>query len=277
MPMYNLWDILIKPALDCIELKHLVEIGADAGENTKNILNYCRQRGARLTTIDTVPSREVLALLDDFSDMFTVSSKTSLEVLPELSSYDAILIDGDHNWYTVYHELKTVEKSFAGSDRWPLVFFHDIAWPYGRRDMYYSPEMIPNGFRHNYSVKGMLPGQSDLAEEFGLNVGLCNALHEGGSRNGVLTAIEDFIKEFDGKLHFAIFNGYHGLGMLTSKKNIENFPKLTGVFDRIEWIAPIGDAMQNTVFEAVRLSSESETKSRLLHELNQQLNESSAH
>lgn len=39
----------------------------------------------------------------------------------------------------------------------------------------------------------MLPGRSELDRD-GINAAYWNATHEGGSRNGVLTAIEDFAK-----------------------------------------------------------------------------------
>jgi len=268
MPLYKHWDILIKPALDCIELHHIVEIGADSGENTKKILEYCRQRSARLTTIDCVPSSEVLALLDKHRDIFTLIDTTSLEALPKLSGYDAILIDGDHNWYTVYHELKAVEDTFIGADTFPLVFFHDVAWPYGRRDMYYAPERIPDKFCHEYGKKGMIPGQSNLMEEFGVNAILCNALHEGGDRNGVLTAIEDFIKDSKStSYHFTSFNAYHGLGVILSQETIKRFPKLAEITDCITCSAEIGNDMQNMLFDTIRLLLNINEKENLLSKL----------
>jgi len=252
--MYNHWDIFIKSALDGIELRHIVEIGADNGKNTKNLLEYCRQKGSRLTTIDCEPSSEVLAFTNTHKDIFTLSDKTSLEALPELPEYEAILIDGDHNWYTVYHELKIIENTFAETGKFPLIFLHDIAWPFARRDMYYSPERIPGRFRHNYSKKGILPGQPVPIETLGHNAGFCNALHEGGAKNGVLTAVEDFIKESKRTLRFAIFNGYFGLGLLTSQKTIESFPKLVELFNYMDRSASIGDAMQNMMFETICLN-----------------------
>lgn len=67
----------------------------------------------------------------------TVKKGISLEVLPELhDTFDCILIDGDHNWYTVYHELKMIyDRELL--KRGGIVFLHDVEWPWGRRDMYY--------------------------------------------------------------------------------------------------------------------------------------------
>jgi hypothetical protein len=252
--MNALWNIFVKDTLDCIGLTHIVEIGAAKGQNTKNLLEYCRQRGgARLTSIDCVPSAEVLALGEEYKDIFTLEDRTSLEALPELSGYEAILIDGDHNWYTVYHELKEIEKTFASSETFPVVFFHDIAWPYGRRDLYYSPERIPDDFRNNYQRGGILPGQSGLSEEHGMHKRSYHAVNEGGPRNGVLTAVEDFISGSQIEFRFAAFDGFFGYGFLASVKTIERFPKLNAIFEKMEWSAPFGEIMQSQLFDMFKI------------------------
>jgi hypothetical protein len=159
--MHKHWDLFVKPALDCIELSHIIEIGAAEGANTQQLIDYCRQRGARLTSIDPVPSQQVLTMREQHADVFTLVDTISLDALPKLPAYEAILIDGDHNWYTVYNELRTIENT---QKLFPLVLFHDVAWPYARRDMYYAPDRIPAEYRHEYAQKGMLPGRSILSE-----------------------------------------------------------------------------------------------------------------
>jgi hypothetical protein len=46
---------------------------------------------------------------------------------------DAALIDGDHNWYTVYNELRLLAEGARrhGTDL-PVLTLHDVGWPYGR-------------------------------------------------------------------------------------------------------------------------------------------------
>ena len=76
-------------------------------------------------------------------------------------------------------------------------------WPYGRRDLYYQPDTIPAEFRHPFAEKGIVRGQSRLAEVGGLNSrNYQNALEEGGPKNGVLTAIEDFLALHPGDYRF---------------------------------------------------------------------------
>src|SRR5664279_1515283 len=118
---------------------------------------------------------------------------------------DAALIDGDHNWYTVYNEMRLLaEGARRGGAPLPVMIMHDVLWPYGRRDLYYSPDQIPEEFRQPYAQKGMRPGGRKLLERGGLNPTMHNALEEGGPRNGVMTAVDDFVAEYDKPLRVLV-------------------------------------------------------------------------
>ncbi|SFX49176.1 hypothetical protein SAMN04487866_10982 [Thermoactinomyces sp. DSM 45891] len=187
------------------------------------ILDYCRKTNGTAYIIDPYPKFDVDALKKNYHRHMKLRSLTSLNVLPNIGDYDAVLIDGDHNWYTVFNELSVIERRAKKTERFPLVFFHDTEWPYGRRDMYYMPETIPEAYRKPYEPKGMWPGISDLVEG-GLNNHLNNALYEHGEKNGVLTAIEDFLKKTSFNLTFHKALTFSGLGILISsnrKKDIK--------------------------------------------------------
>src|SRR5208283_2755827 len=96
----------------------------------------------------------------------------------------------------------------------PLIIFHDIGWPYGRRDLYYDPATIPPAFLQPYDCKGLQPGCDGLRESGGINYNICHARQAGGPRNGVLTAIEDFHKEAAETLDWIVIPGFNGLGIL---------------------------------------------------------------
>jgi hypothetical protein len=146
----------------------------------------------------------------------------SLDVLQKISGqFDCILIDGDHNWYTVYNELRTIKERDLLKPG-GTIFFHDVCWPYGRRDMYYQPELIPKEFTHPYKRQGIVRGHSELNGS-GLHAAFFNAVYEGGEKNGVLNAIEDFLKENRGEYKFFSFKEEHGLGvLLKTRSNIGN-------------------------------------------------------
>ncbi|MGO8759848.1 MAG: class I SAM-dependent methyltransferase [Terracidiphilus sp.] len=128
-------------------------------------------------------------------------------------AFDCILVDGDHNWYTVFNELRLIaERGLLRPGG--FVFLHDVEWPYGRRDLYYQPDTIPAEFRHPFARKGIVRGQDALAETGGWNDFLLNATHEGGERNGVLTAIEDFLAQHPNEYRFFRIRYQWGLGVL---------------------------------------------------------------
>ncbi|MDP4098675.1 class I SAM-dependent methyltransferase [Paenibacillus sp. P96] len=211
--MQRFWEKVIKPIMAAHQPKSIVEIGADEGLNTLKLLEYGKQCDAVCHVIDPAPKFEVEWAKEWYGDTFKLYEDLSLNVLPEIEYYDLILIDGDHNWYTVYHELKQVSEMAEKSGQFPIVLMHDTAWPYGRRDMYYVPETVPQEFRHPCELKGIVPGLSGLVAG-AANSHLHNADHENGERNGVLTAVEDFMEESSIPLRLHLLHSNNGFAVL---------------------------------------------------------------
>ena len=63
------------------------------------------------------------------------------------------MIDGDHNYYTVSEELRLIGERAPGAEL-PLLLFHDVRWPHGRRDDYFDAEQIPAAARHPVAAAG---------------------------------------------------------------------------------------------------------------------------
>ena len=217
--MNRFWNNIIQPIIKSINVSYIVEVGSETGINTKNILEYCKEHNAHLTAIEPIPQFDVDEFKAEYGDKFEIYIDLSLSILPLLENYDVIFLDGDHNWYTVYNELKIIEKTFENG-KFPLIFFHDVSWPYARRDLYYNPENIPEAYKQPYKQQGMYPGQTSLKENGGFNRDFYHAIYENNLKNGVLTAIEDFIDESDLEFSFETVNAFHGLGILFPK-NIE--------------------------------------------------------
>ncbi len=213
--MHQFWGTVIKPLFEAVAPREIVEIGADYGDNTRNILDYCRQTDSRAHIIDPQPRFDPEEFHQEYGDHFIFYQSLSLNALPRIGRMEAVLIDGDHNWYTVYHELKLIEQNCQKNGvPFPLVLLHDVAWPYGRRDMYYDPQNIPAPFRLPYAQKGLDPDRADLVENGGLNPHLCNAIYEHSLKNGVLSAVEDFMRESGQPHELIILPVFHGLGIL---------------------------------------------------------------
>ena len=218
----TLYEKEILPTIIYNNYRSFLEIGVLTGDVTKKLLlQRIKHVNGKLISIDPCPAiSRPLDWLFIMTPRARLIRKTSLEVLPKLvhrrEQFDCIIIDGDHNWYTVYNELSYVNELLTEKG---AIYLHDVSWPYARRDMYYAPERIPAEFRHPYALKGMIEGQSELSESNGLNSGSNNAVFEGGSRNGVLTAIKDFMKHEEGVWDLSIKTENYGLGRIVRKSS----------------------------------------------------------
>jgi hypothetical protein len=205
--LVNLAEVMI-PCLDAVGARSVVEVGAYAGDLTALLLEWAAASGARVLAIDPEPQKELLALGRERDDLELVR-ETSLEALRRIQLPDAVVIDGDHNYYTVSEELRLIAER-ASAATLPLLLFHDVSWPHGRRDDYFDPELIPEEDRrptaHNASIFPGEPGVRDGGVPYHWP-----AANEGGPRNGVLTAIEDFVSAHD-NLRLAVVPAFFGFG-----------------------------------------------------------------
>jgi hypothetical protein len=210
---------LILQALRLADAREIVEIGAEYGGMSALLAEHCRTRAGQFTTIDPAPKREFQNWLTANPDVRHLA-KTSLEAIDEVGQADAWIVDGDHNWYTVYHELRQIEAISRRAGKPVLVFLHDVGWPCGRRDMYYAPQQIPPEYRHPHSYEaGAIPDRAPLVQGRGFRgIGhFAFASVSGGPRNGVMTAIDDFLAEAlrEGReFGFAEIPAVFGLGVL---------------------------------------------------------------
>jgi Methyltransferase domain len=207
--LVNLAEILI-PCLDAAGARSVVEVGAYAGDLTSVLTDWAAGAGARVWAIDPSPQHQLAALAARRQELELIR-ETSLSALPAMPAADAVIIDGDHNYFTVSEELRLIAES---ADVLPLVLLHDVGWPHGRRDDYYAPDRIPAEHRRPIAAGGgLFPGEPGVRP--GALPYRSAAEREGGPRNGVLTAVEDFVAARDG-LQLAIVPAFFGLGVVWS-------------------------------------------------------------
>ncbi len=196
--------------LDAIEAKTVAEIGAFHGKSTNEMLDWAARSGARLIAVDPEPQPALVAIAAERPELELVEA-TSHDALPTLPDCDAIIIDGDHNYFTLSEELRLIAERSPGPSM-PLLLLHDVGWPLARRDAYYVPERIPAEHRQPLARDTYLapedPGTLDEGMPFA-----CVAAREGGPRNGILTAIEDFLANH-GELRFARVPAFFGFGVI---------------------------------------------------------------
>jgi Methyltransferase domain len=187
----------------------LLEVGAYAGDLTRLLLDLSSPWGGRVTAIDPFPQQGLERLQEERPELELIRA-TSFDALKEIARPDLAVVDGDHNYYTVSEELRLIAEASAG--QLPLLLLHDVGWPHGRRDSYFSPEAIPEDFRQPMvEAAGMFPGEPGVFPD-GLAYTWA-AEREGGSRNGVLTAVEDFVAGHDGT-RLAIVPAFFGLAVV---------------------------------------------------------------
>lgn len=121
---------------------------------------------------------------------------------------------------------------------------HDVGWPWARRDLYYNPA---NCSDKEYAYNQSLHLETDEFTYRGFPSGEVYAMAKqyGGAKNGVQTAIDDFLKSNDELTYIKIPNVY-GLGILISKSLIDN--ELGDFFVSLKRILPM-----MSILEANRL------------------------
>jgi hypothetical protein len=201
---------LIVPCLEAAGVRSVVEVGAFAGDLTRLLVEWGTTAGARVGAIDPAPQEglEDLAAAHEELELIRATSHEALKTIP---LPDAIVIDGDHNYFTVSEELRLIGERAQGG-RFPLLLFHDVCWPHARRDDYYDPDAVPAEHRQPIARdSGLFPGEAGVRRG-GLPY-RNPAAREGGPRNGVLTAVEDFVAGREG-LRLVVVPAFFGLGVV---------------------------------------------------------------
>jgi Methyltransferase domain len=205
-------DELILGLLDAVAAASVIEVGALDGDLTHLLLARAERSGGHVTAVDPAPHPDLEQLADRRAELELIR-QTSHEALAAAPLPDAVVLDGDHNHYTVSDELRTIHERCARERRrLPLLICHDVGWPHGRRDAYYVPERIP--FEHRQPIVeggGLYPGDPGIRR--GAVAYRYPAAHEGGPGNGVLTAIDEFVA-IHPELRLAIVPAFFGLGVI---------------------------------------------------------------
>lgn len=210
---------LILPCLDEAEVSNIAEIGSEFGGMSKILAAHAADRGGTLTCIDPEPAEGFAAWANETPSVVH-DPRPSLEALDGHAPADAWFVDGDHNYFTVINELQGIDAIMRGADKPLLAFMHDVSWPCARRDFYYAPDRIPPGWLRPHSYDhGVRLGEDGVLRDRGMRgMGqFAVALEAGGPHNGVLTAVEDFLKEADSEerpLFYVHVPAVFGLGII---------------------------------------------------------------
>ncbi len=189
----------------------VVEVGVESGKASGL---YTSLGASAVYCIEPHPTEEIRAGLAA-NDALHLIEQPSPEALAELPIAELYVLDGDHNYAVVRQELDWILTHAPDA----VVVLHDLLWPCARRDLYYEPSRLPAGAKHPASPDGPTVWHDDLTPAGLVGLGAyTTAVHAGGERNGVLTAVEDAIAHSeantDKRWRFALIPAVFGMGVL---------------------------------------------------------------
>lgn len=175
--------------LSQIEFPKILEIGIDKGQTAIPIIqNLCSMKGYFMYAgIDVLLSRDLLEQISQFENMSVswhdeltdraviMFEENSLDWLRSNQDsslkFDLILIDGDHNYYTVFNELNLIQNLIKPAT---LIVCDDFQGRYSDSDMFYSeresykdvPDMTP---RQDSIKQGVRRAVVDFRDQSSLN------------------------------------------------------------------------------------------------------------
>ena len=246
----NMQEVLVA-VLEAARARSVTEIGAYAGDLTRDLADWAEARGGEVIAVDPFP-QPALSRLGEERDSVSLVEEPSFEALRHIARTDAVVIDGDHNYYTVTRELQAIGERFPDEEV-PLLILHDVRWPHARRDAYYAPKAIPEEERQADVERAGLPREQRNRQR---GSSLQNvAEQEGGPRNGVLTALEDFLAAREG-LRLAIVPAFYGVGVAwpAAAEWADDLARVLEPFDRNPWLERLE---QHRVYNLARFYNES--------------------
>jgi hypothetical protein len=186
----------------------VVEVGVESGQASGL---YTSLGASAVYCIEPHPTEEIRAGIAAHQALHLIE-KPSPEALAEAPIADLYVLDGDHNYAVVRQELDWILTHAPDT----VVVLHDLLWPCARRDLYYEPSHLPAEAKHPASHDGATVWHDDLTPAGLVGLGAyTTAVHAGGERNGVLTAVEDAIAHTaDKRWRFALVPAVFGMGVL---------------------------------------------------------------
>ena len=227
--------------------KAVVYLGNDRTCITR-LLELCSADGAVLHVVHPSFEADVHALKDGFGSCLMVHEEWGLNAIPKIHNADFVLLDHDYNWYIAYHSLLSIEKHMRNEgDTLPVIAVFSTGWPYGRRDAYLYPESTPIAYQHAVSTGGLIPGSGKPQDGGGMFQGRQHALYEQTPRNGVRTAIEDFLQQTTVTFQVLFIPGFGGQSILIPHSTYEKNANIAKLYDEHYIRSPLADSLDTGI------------------------------
>ena len=231
--MHRSFATVVAPVIEALAPAEIVEVGAGSGKLTRRVLDAAGAAEATVHAIDPVPAFDPEDLAPG-DERLVLHAEPSHTALPRLGAADVALLDGDPNWHTVHGELELLAAAAREADRPPpVVVVHNVHWPFGRRDGYHDPDAVPEEARRPHAAAGLRPDGAHPVPN-GLRLVPFVATDEHGERNGVMTAVEDFVAADPGEWRVIDVPGYHGVAVLIAMAAAEADMSVRGLLGALE-------------------------------------------
>ena len=200
---------IIKPLLEVLEPRHICEIGADLFQNSRFLLSATECWKTKLDIVDIAFEGDDPVVTG--SSRVKLYNQKSVQYLSGDVKADTFFIDGDHNYETVSEELRLITQH----ERWTSLFLHDTGWPCAYRDFYYNE--ISEELKEECVSSGYI---SPFNTSNGVHFEGYFKTKEGGEKNGVLKAVEDFCSSSTDSLICCSIPSVFGLTMIFNEKQL---------------------------------------------------------
>jgi predicted O-methyltransferase YrrM len=176
---YHGYIPLVKNYLDQFETPTVLEVGLDRGITSIPVVTHLARKHEAFVFfgIDVLLQESLKITLSyiDYAEKQSVRlcQGNSLDVLPKLvaqkAKFDVLLIDGDHNYYTVAKELEYLDDLTHENS---LVIIDDYHGRWGDKDLWYSDrkeyEAVAEATKPQETEKhGVRPAVDEFVEKIG--------------------------------------------------------------------------------------------------------------
>ena len=221
--MKTIWTGIIKPIIEALNPRIIIELGIYNDKNTRNIIEYCFNNNSKLISIDPFPDSFTVELEYKYGKYFTLIRDSSLNVLQTIQNIDVILINVDKNWDLISQILMIIQEN--AKDHFPLIIFNHLKGP--------NTKIDPNN--NAYDIQPKFTGKNE--DKIALNNdNLTNKyiISNSNGKNGFSHAVKDFLNNSDFELNFFNIYGFNELAIIYDQKSYsENAEFSTTIDDMI--------------------------------------------
>lgn len=251
--MHRCFATVIEPLLSGFEPQTIAEVGAGHGRLASRLLRCAPPAGVTIHAIDPSPGAALLELAAA-DPRVKVYVARGTDALGRIGAVDLLLLDGDPNWSTTLAEIElAVARSREAGLPAPVIVVHGVHWPFGRRDGYHAADAPAAPLRREAAAAGLAPGRARPVDG-GLRLAPFVAIEEGGARNGVMTAVEDFVAGDRADWVLVDLPGYGGTAVLADAAHAARDARLRAVLAELRSTATVRRAARRA--EAGRVEAE---------------------